>query len=97
MERDFTQLTMEKNNLHPSMLKEHEKEWTLTALDRCDRCSAQAYVQIKGGTGDLLFCGHHYDKIMNNPDAYTKMMSFMLEVVDERERLDENKAKGVSY
>jgi len=41
-----------------------------------------------------MFCGHHYEKIMNNPDAYTKMMSFMLEVTDERERLIENKAIG---
>ncbi len=71
-----------------------EKEYTLNALDRCDSCSAQAYVQVKGSTGDLMFCGHHYEKIMNNPDAYVKMMSFMLEVTDERERLIENKAIG---
>jgi len=32
----------------------------LTAVDRCDRCGAQAYVRatLPGGT-DLLFCGHH--------------------------------------
>ena len=32
----------------------------LTAIDRCDRCGAQAYlrVQLKGG-GELLFCAHH--------------------------------------
>lgn len=67
------------------------KQHVLNANDRCDRCNAQAYVQVKGSTGDLLFCGHHYEKIMNNQDAYTKMMAFMLEVVDERERLIENK------
>jgi hypothetical protein len=66
----------------------------LNALDRCDRCSAQAYVMVKGSTGELLFCGHHYDKIMNNPDAYTKMMAFMLEVVDERDKLIENRLVG---
>ena len=71
-----------------------EKEWVLKVTDRCDRCSAQAYVMIKGATGDLLFCGHHYDKIMNDPNAYKKMMSFMLEVIDERERLVENKLVG---
>jgi hypothetical protein len=71
-----------------------EKKYTLNALDRCDSCSAQAYVQVKGSTGDLMFCGHHYEKIMNNPDAYTKMMAFMLEVVDERDRLIENKLVG---
>ena len=32
----------------------------LTAQDRCDRCSAQAYVRatLPAGT-ELLFCGHH--------------------------------------
>jgi hypothetical protein len=68
--------------------------YVLNATDRCDRCSAQAYVMIKGSTGELLFCGHHYDKIMNNPDAYTKMMAFMLEVVDERDKLIENRLVG---
>lgn len=76
---------------HPSV---KQKEWSLKATDRCDSCGAQAYVSVKGSTGDLMFCGHHYEKIMNNPDAYTKMMSFMLEVTDERERLIENKAIG---
>jgi hypothetical protein len=79
---------------HPSVTK---KEWTLNALDRCDQCDAQAYVKVIGVTGDLLFCNHHYNKIMNNPDGYKKMMSFMYEVVDERERLIENKAKGKDY
>lgn len=73
---------------------EKVKEWTLNANDRCDRCSAQAYVKVTGVTGDLLFCGHHYEKIMNNQDAYKKMMGFMLQVTDERERLIENKLIG---
>ena len=32
----------------------------LTALDRCDRCGAQAYlrVELQSG-GELLFCAHH--------------------------------------
>lgn len=78
--------------------KEQEQEKSLTdslkVVDRCDRCGAQAFVMIKGSTGDLLFCGHHYDKIMNNPDSYTKMMAFMLEIVDERHRLIQNKLVG---
>lgn len=82
---------------HPSAQNAVQQEWILNANDRCDSCSAQAYVMIKGSTGDLLFCGHHYDKIMNNPDAYTKMMAFMLEITDERDRLIENRAKGDSY
>lgn len=40
----------------------------LTALDRCDRCRAQAYVVVRTAaiSGDLLqpwellFCGHHF-------------------------------------
>jgi hypothetical protein len=33
---------------------------TLTAVDRCDRCSAQAYARatLHAG-GELLFCAHH--------------------------------------
>lgn len=32
----------------------------LTALDRCDRCGAQAYLKAtsEGGT-ELMFCAHH--------------------------------------
>ena len=33
----------------------------LTALDRCDRCGAQAYVRTVLGSGsELLFCSHHW-------------------------------------
>jgi hypothetical protein len=32
----------------------------LTAVDRCDRCGAQAYLRVElAGGGDLLFCAHH--------------------------------------
>ena len=31
-----------------------------TALDRCDRCGAQAYVRVElTNGGELLFCAHH--------------------------------------
>lgn len=73
------------------------KEFVLTALDRCDRCGAQAYVMIKGVQSELMFCSHHYNKIMNNPVGYEKMMNFAFEVVDERERLVENKNTGDIY
>ena len=74
-----------------------EKEWLLTAIDRCDSCAAEALVRVTGLAGDLMFCGHHYNKIMDNPDAYAKMMAFMLTIIDEREKLVENKAKGKDY
>lgn len=33
---------------------------TMSALDRCDRCGAQAYVHVTlPGGSDLRFCGHH--------------------------------------
>ena len=34
---------------------------TLTTVDRCDRCGAQAYVRVVLGAsgGELLFCAHH--------------------------------------
>lgn len=31
-----------------------------TALDRCDRCGAQAYVRVELASGlELMFCAHH--------------------------------------
>ena len=69
------------------------KEWVLKATDRCDSCAAEALVQVTGLNGELLFCGHHYNKIMNNPEGYTKMMAFMYEVIDERDKLVEDKSK----
>jgi hypothetical protein len=66
------------------------KTWTLTAQDRCDACGAQAYVQAIGAIGDLLFCGHHWEKAMNNAIGYDNMMKFAYQIVDERERLTQN-------
>ncbi len=73
------------------------KKWTLKATDRCDSCAAEALVQVTGLNGDLLFCGHHYNKIMNNPEGYKKMMSFMITLIDERDKLIENKAKEAPH
>ena len=64
-----------------------EKEWLLKATDRCDSCLSEALVKVTGISGDLMFCGHHYNKIMNNAVGYKKMMSFALTVIDEREKL----------
>lgn len=86
------------NNTMNNAVKDHPsvktKQWTLNANDRCDTCQAQALIKIKGISGELMFCVHHYEKIMNNEESYKKMMSFMLEVVDEREKLIENKPIG---
>jgi hypothetical protein len=74
-----------------------KQEWVLNATDRCDSCAAEALVKVTGLTGDLIFCGHHYNKIMDDKEGYAKMMSFMLTIIDEREKLVENKAKGKDY
>jgi hypothetical protein len=65
------------------------KEWTLTTLDRCDSCGAQAYVQVRGISGELMFCAHHYNKADGD-----KLKAFAFELVDERERLIENRLKS---
>lgn len=53
----------------------------LTRMDRCDSkdCPAQAWVIAKFVTGELYFCGHHFEKyeIGLMRDAY--------DIVDERE------------
>jgi hypothetical protein len=72
----------------------NKKEWTLTSLDRCDACAAQAYVHVKGVSGELMFCGHHYEKAISTPAGYDSMMKFGFEFIDERERLIENRLVG---
>jgi len=66
-----------------------EKKWTLFALNRCDACGSQAYVQALGTTGDLLFCAHHYEGILSNEKAQEAMNRFAYQIIDERKQLDE--------
>jgi hypothetical protein len=81
-----------------SMVKDEvEQQWELSPLDRCDRCNAEALVRVTGISGELMFCGHHYNKIMDNAEGYKKMMSFALTILDERDKLIENRAKGKDY
>lgn len=72
-------------------------DWILGPANRCDSCSAEALVMVKGVSGELLFCGHHYNKIMNNKTGYEKMMAFMYEIIDERDKLIQNKLKDEDY
>jgi hypothetical protein len=95
---DFIPLTTESGSIMFTMIKDEVKqEWQLSPKDRCDRCNAEALVQVTGIPGDLLFCGHHYNSIMSTTKGYNSMMSFMISVIDEREKLVENRAKGESY
>lgn len=50
----------------------------LTAVDRCDRCSARAVVEteMQGGSA-LLWCGHHFDSF------HEALTSFGAEVISD--------------
>jgi hypothetical protein len=77
------------------MVFEKTEEVTLTANDRCDaECSAQAYVRAIGVTGELLFCSHHWNSIIDNAIGYDAMEKFAYQIVDERDRLNENRLIG---
>jgi len=67
--------------------KEEEKIWLLGPNDRCDRCNAEALVQVTGASGSLLFCGHHYNKIVDNAVGYDKIMKFAISITDERSKI----------
>lgn len=80
-----------------SVNEELPKTNFLNASHRCDgpRCGAAAYVKVildvseklpEGG--ELLFCGHHYNK------AKDGIKPFVLEVFDERHKLEQNKLLG---
>jgi protocatechuate 3,4-dioxygenase beta subunit len=85
---DFIPLITESGSIMFSMVKDEvAQEWELSPSDRCDRCNAEALVRVTGISGELMFCGHHYNKIMDNSEGYKKMMSFALTVLDEREKL----------
>jgi hypothetical protein len=66
-------------------LKEKCEDVVLTAQDRCDQCGSQAYVLVEGVSGGLMFCSHHYTKIMNNPDAKRAIESFAYKTLDKRD------------
>jgi hypothetical protein len=68
-------------------------ERQLTVQDRCDAaCDAQAYVKVVGSVGDLLFCSHHYTKIMKDANGYLAMSTFATETIDERQYLSDKRA-----
>jgi hypothetical protein len=59
-----------------------EIQYYLTAVDRCDRCSAQAYVRATGVSGELYFCGHHFAGMEESVSKWA------FEIIDERDRLN---------
>jgi hypothetical protein len=77
--------------MNASPAVEKKNDWQLNVSDRCDSCGAQAYVWVNGVSGDLLFCAHHYNNIVDNAIGYDKIMKFAYQIVDERDRLIENR------
>lgn len=71
------------------------KEYVLKATDRCDEgmCYAQAYVRLLAPDGFLDFCGHHYQRHLSL-GAGPKFEEIFYEIIDERERLVENRLQG---
>jgi len=59
-----------------------EIQYYLTAVDRCDRCSAQAYVRATGVSGELYFCGHHFAGMEES------LSKWAFEIIDERDKLN---------
>ena len=58
----------------------------LNALDRCDRCGAQAYVRATlASGGELMFCAHH------GKEYAEKLSQVSVRIHDETDRLVETK------
>lgn len=66
----------------------------LTAADRCDRCSAQAFVAAlidSSHPSHLLFCGHHWAKV----DAQLQAKGITPRwVIDKRDRINERPSES---
>jgi hypothetical protein len=62
----------------------------LTAVDRCDRCGARAYVRVVlPGGGELLFCAHHgraHHDALRAVEASIQDETRELEATPDRER-----------
>lgn len=62
------------------------KSVPLNALDRCDRCGAQAYVRaVLLNGGELMFCAHH------GKEYAEKLKPIAAKIHDESEKLIEAK------
>lgn len=59
------------------------KEQIITKNDRCDSCNAQAWVIVKGISGELYFCSHHFNK---HEDA---LFNWAFDIIDEREFMNQ--------
>lgn len=68
---------------------EQEQEWVPDGNDRCDvDCPSQAWVKAIGVEGELMFCGHHYNRVKDTITKYAYL------VIDKTDMLAENRSKG---
>ena len=66
------------------------RSWRPTAVDRCDRCGAQAYVRVLLPSHlELLFCGHH------NRQYASALANIAVEIQDETIRLARCALSGI--
>ena len=61
-------------------LLENSRE--LKVSDRCDSCGAQAFVLVELINGELLFCGHHYNKHSE------KLVKTAINITDKRSMIN---------
>jgi hypothetical protein len=69
--------------------------WKFDALQRCDRCGAQAYIKAthKDYPHGLLFCGHHGNKVKDRSTGLPISQSLKSkgwDIDDQSGRLNEN-------
>lgn len=77
--------------------KPESKEWFPSAKDRCDAdCPAQAMVLLRGMSGELYFCHHHYQTFMSKELSKEKLSSFAFEIQDYSYILQENRSQGAN-
>ena len=65
-----------------------EAQKVLKIADRCDRCGAQAFILARGIQGELMFCGHHYNKSKESIDSWA------FEVINEIDTINEKSASS---
>ena len=60
---------------------------SLSAVDRCDRCGAQAYLRVElSAGGELLFCAHHAR------EHGDKLREIASHVQDETDKLSDDRS-----
>jgi hypothetical protein len=75
----MTQIIAEPSVIAPVETKRN----SLLAVDRCDRCAAQAYVRLEKSGSDIQFCAHH----LRAHEAALIGAGFVI-TVDDRFRLE---------